>query len=141
MPTVFSKYHSRKQPLSTTASKNQDDQSLVTYPHLSRRSLEPEKRYATFGQKKSHQQLMNELAVIAKDLEIYNANRIPKMEHFASRARSMVVPRPEANPEQLYQSMIPGTRGDQSTASYNPNDVHLQNIQDIAITVANENES
>ena len=84
---------------------------------------------------------MNELAVIAKDLEIYNANRIPKMEHFASRARSMVVPRPEAIPEHLYQSMIPGTRGDQSTASYNPNDVHLQNIQDIAITVANENES
>ena len=81
---------------------------------------------------------MNELAVIAKDLEIYNANRVPKAHHFNERARSMVVPRPDSIPGQLYQSIIPGTRGNQSTASYNPNDVHLQNIQDIAITVGNE---
>ena len=54
---------------------------------------------------------MNELAVIAKDLEIYNANRIPKHGMFNERARSMIVPRQDIV-QGLYHQMMPGTAGD-----------------------------
>lgn len=41
-----------------------------------------------FGKKKNYQQLMQELTVIAKDLEMYNASKM--VNHFNERARSMV---------------------------------------------------
>ena len=37
--------------------------------------------------------------------------------------------------------MVPGTAGGQSTASYHPNDAQLNNIQDILITIGNEEAS